>query len=88
MKAFVRRLRTFSTQLVPHGYLALLLIVDGLMLLRPVAENALRQSRGSWYEDWITLINAFGVLALPQAVIAAGLATMAIGIALRARVAW
>ncbi|CAB3797429.1 Voltage-gated potassium channel Kch [Paraburkholderia caffeinitolerans] len=88
MKAFARRLRTFATQLVPHGYLALLLVIDGLMLLRPVAENALRQSRGSWYEDWITLINAFGVLALPQAVIAAGLTTMAIGIALRARVAW
>ncbi|NLP65718.1 voltage-gated potassium channel protein [Paraburkholderia sacchari] len=88
MKTFARRLRTFTTQLVPHGYLALLLVIDGLMLLRPVAENALRQSRGSWYEDWITLINAFGVLALPQAVIAAGLATMAIGIALRARVAW
>ncbi|MFX1674683.1 voltage-gated potassium channel protein [Paraburkholderia sp. A2WS-5] len=88
MKTFARRLRTFATQLVPHGYLALLLVVDGLMLLRPVAENALRRSRGSWYEDWITLINAFGVLALPQAVIAAGLTTMAIGIALRARVAW
>ncbi|WP_213304522.1 voltage-gated potassium channel protein [Paraburkholderia sacchari] len=88
MKTFARRLRTFATQLVPHGYLALLLVIDGLMLLRPVAENALRRSRGSWYEDWITLINAFGVLALPQAVIAAGLTIMAIGIALRARVAW
>lgn len=88
MNAFARRLRTLATQLVPHGYLALLLVVDGLMLLRPVAENVLRHSRGSWFEDWISLINAFGVLALPQAVIAAGLTTMAIGIALRARVAW
>ncbi|MCG5077752.1 voltage-gated potassium channel protein [Paraburkholderia tagetis] len=88
MNAFARRLRTLATQLVPHGYLALLLVVDGLMLLRPVAENVLRHSRGSWFEDWISIINAFGVLALPQAVIAAGLTTMAIGIALRARVAW
>ena len=85
---FARRLRTLATQLVPHGYLALLLVIDGLMLLRPVAENVLRHSRGSWFEDWISLINAFGVLALPQAVIAAGLTTMALGIALRARVAW
>jgi len=88
MKAFARRLRGHARRLVPHGYLALLLVVDGLMLVRPVAQKALQHARGNWFEDSITLINAFGVLALPQAVIATGLAMMSIGIALRARMAW
>lgn len=88
MNAFASRLRRFAVHAAPHGYLALLLVMAGLMLLRPVAERVLRHTRGGWFHDWITLFNAFGVLALPQAVIATGLTTMAIGIALRARVAW
>jgi voltage-gated potassium channel len=88
LRALLRRLRGFATRIVPHGYLALLLVADGLMLLRPVAEKALRHARGDWFQDWITLLDAFGLLALPQVVIAAGLTIMAIGIALRARVAW
>jgi voltage-gated potassium channel len=88
LRALLRRLRGFATRIVPHGYLALLLLADGLMLVRPVAEKALRHARGGWFQDWITLFDAFGLLALPQVVIATGLAIMAIGIALRARVAW
>ncbi|TAM05151.1 MAG: voltage-gated potassium channel protein [Paraburkholderia sp.] len=88
MNAVVRRLRHFAIQIVPHGYLAVLIVIDGLMLLRPIAEKALRHTRGGWIHDWIALIDKVGLLALPQAVIATGLATMAIGIALRARVAW
>jgi voltage-gated potassium channel len=88
LSTLLRRLRGFATHIVPHGYLALLLVVDGLMLVRPVAEKALRHARGGWFQDWITLIDAFGLLALPQVVVATGLSIMAIGIALRARVAW
>jgi voltage-gated potassium channel len=73
---------------VPHGYLAILLIVDGLMMLHPVAQKALAKAHGSWFDNELALIDAFGLLALPQIIIAAGLTTIAIGIALRARVAW
>jgi voltage-gated potassium channel len=88
MKTLARRLRGFATHIVPHGYLAMLLVIDGLMLVHPVVEKALQHVRGGWFQDWITLLDAFGLLALPQVVIAVGLAIMAIGIALRARVAW
>jgi voltage-gated potassium channel len=88
MNAFARRLRGYARQLVPHGYLALLLVVDGLLLVRPIAQKALGHARGGWFGDWIALINAFGVLALPQALVATGLTMMSIGIALRARTAW
>ncbi|RAR49505.1 voltage-gated potassium channel [Paraburkholderia unamae] len=88
MKTFVRRVRGQARAIVPHGYLALLLVIDGLMLVRPVAQKALEHARGNWFDDWITLINAFGVLALPQALVATGLTMMSFGIALRARVAW
>jgi voltage-gated potassium channel len=88
MNAYARRLRGYARGLVPHGYLALLLVIDGLLLVRPVAQKALEHARGNWFDDWITLINAFGVLALPQALVATGLTMMSFGIALRARVAW
>lgn len=88
MNAYARRLRSYARGLVPHGYLALLLVLDGLLLVRPVAQKALEHARGNWFDDWITLINAFGVLALPQALVATGLTMMSFGIALRARVAW
>ncbi|WP_233884808.1 voltage-gated potassium channel protein [Paraburkholderia flagellata] len=88
MNAYARRLRRYARGLVPHGYLALLLVLDGLLLVRPVAQKALEHARGNWFDDWIALINAFGVLALPQALVATGLTMMSFGIALRARVAW
>ncbi|WP_321927259.1 voltage-gated potassium channel protein [Paraburkholderia guartelaensis] len=88
MNAYARRLRGYARGLVPHGYLAVLLVIDGLLLVRPVAQKALEHARGNWFDDWITLINAFGVLALPQALVATGLTMMSFGIALRARVAW
>jgi voltage-gated potassium channel len=88
MKAFARRLRGYARRIVPHGYLALLLVADGLLLVRPIAQKALEHARGGWFGDWIALIDAFGVLALPQALVATGLTMMSIGIALRARTAW
>ncbi|RQH08892.1 voltage-gated potassium channel protein [Paraburkholderia dinghuensis] len=88
MNTLVNRLRRFAGHAAPHGYLAVLLVINGLMLLRPVAEKALLHTRGGWFHDWITLFDAFGLLALPQAVIAMGLTIMAIGVALRARLAW
>ncbi|MEM5426668.1 voltage-gated potassium channel protein [Paraburkholderia sp. BR14263] len=88
MSAYARRPRGYARGLVPHGYLAVLLVIDGLLLVRPVAQKALEHARGNWFDDWITLINAFGVLALPQALVATGLTMMSFGIALRARVAW
>jgi voltage-gated potassium channel len=84
----LHRVRRFAAHAAPHGFLAVLLVINGLILLRPVAAKALRHTRAGWFQDWITLFQAFGLLALPQAVIATGLTIMAIGIALRARVAW
>jgi len=88
MNALVRRVRRLATNAAPHGYLAVLIVIDGLMLLRPVVEKVLRHAHGDWFADWVTVIDAFGLLALPQVVVATGLAIMSIGIALRARVAW
>jgi voltage-gated potassium channel len=88
MRAFARRLRSTASRLVPHGYLAVLLVIDGLLLVRPIAQKALEHARGGWFDDWIALVNAFGVLALPQALVATGLTMMSIGIALRARTTW
>lgn len=88
MRSFMRRLRVLASRFGPHGYLALLLVIDGLMLLRPVAERAWQHRAGGWFADSLVFVDTLGVSALPQTVVAAGLAIMAVGVALRARVAW
>ena len=88
MRALARRLHRLAPPLGAHGYLAALLVLNGLLLLRPVAVRALVHARGDWFDDWLTLINAFGLLALPQVVIAMGLTVVSAGIALRSRLAW
>ncbi|HEY1609610.1 MAG TPA: voltage-gated potassium channel TrkA, partial [Paraburkholderia sp.] len=85
----MRRLRLFASRFAPpHRLLALLLVADGLLLLRPVVLRAWRHMDGGWFQDSLALFDTLGVSALPQAVVATGLAVMAVGVALRARLAW
>lgn len=88
MKTFVRNGWQFAQRFSPHRYLPPLLVLDGVMLLRPVAQKVLFHARGGWFQDSLAFVNALGVSALPQTITATGLAIMAIGIALRARLAW
>ncbi|MGS0891108.1 voltage-gated potassium channel protein [Burkholderia stagnalis] len=69
-------------------YLAVLLALDAFMVLRPVIEHAHLGRHGAWLADLLHLVDDAGLVVLPQIVVATGLATMAIGIVLRARVAW
>lgn len=88
MKHVTTRLRRLFAPIGLHWYLALLLALDALMVLRPVVDNAKLGRHGAWLADALNLVDNAGLVVLPQVVIAAGLATMAIGILLRARVAW
>jgi voltage-gated potassium channel len=76
------------SQIGPQWYLAALLALDGLMVLHPVLRRVQLNNDGGWIDYLLQVINASGLLVLPQIVIGGGLATMAIGILLRARVAW
>jgi voltage-gated potassium channel len=76
------------SQIGPQWYLAALLALDGLMVLHPVLRRVQLNNDGGWIDYLLQVINASGLLVLPQIVIGGGLATMAIEILLRARVAW
>ncbi|MBC8830800.1 voltage-gated potassium channel TrkA, partial [Escherichia coli] len=82
------RLRRLFAPVGLHWYLALLLALDALMVLRPVVAHAKLGLHHAWLADALNLVDNAGLVVLPQVVVAAGLATMAIGIVLRARVAW
>lgn len=88
MKYFTTFLRRLFAPIGFQWYLALLLALDGAMVLYPVIRHAHLENHGNWLDYALHLIDTSSLLVLPQAVIAVGLATMAIGIALRARVAW
>lgn len=88
MKPLTSRLRRLFAPIGLHWYLALLLALDALMVLRPVVEHAKLGAHHAWLADALNLVDNAGLVVLPQVVVAAGLATMAIGIVLRARVAW
>ncbi|KVD73539.1 voltage-gated potassium channel TrkA [Burkholderia ubonensis] len=79
--------RVFS-QIGPQWYLATLLVVDGLLVLYPVIQRVDLRSRGNWADYLLWLLDTSSLLILPQVIVAVGLATIAIGIVLRARVAW
>lgn len=88
MKPTLRNGWQFAQRLSPHRYLPPLLVLNGVMLVRPVALRVLARVHGNWFQDSLAFIDALGVFALPQAITASGLVVMAIGIALRARLAW
>ncbi|WP_323122857.1 voltage-gated potassium channel protein [Burkholderia alba] len=88
MKTLTTFLRRLFAPIGPQWYLALLLALDGFMVLHPVIRKARIERQGDWLGYVLHLIDTSGLLVLPQVVIAAGLATMAIGVVLRARVAW
>ncbi|KVT51908.1 voltage-gated potassium channel protein [Burkholderia ubonensis] len=79
--------RVFS-QIGPQWYLATLLVVDGLLVLYPVIQRVDLRSHGNWADYLLWLLDTSSLLILPQVIVAVGLATIAIGIVLRARVAW
>ncbi|HEY1607877.1 MAG TPA: voltage-gated potassium channel protein [Paraburkholderia sp.] len=88
MKRITTFVRRVFSPIGPQWYLAVLLALDSLMVLRPVIQRARLQNHGNWFDYVLLIINTSSLLVLPQAVVAVGLATMTIGLLLRARVAW
>ena len=88
MKRLTTLTRRVFAPIGPQWYLALLLVLDGLMVLRPIIQKARLENRGDWLGYVLHLIDTSSLIILPQIMVAVGLSTMAIGIMLRARVAW
>jgi hypothetical protein len=88
MKGITTFARRVFGPIGPQWYLAVLLVIDGLMVLYPIIQRVPFENHGNWIDDVLYVINTSSLLVLPQVVVAVGLATMAVGILLRARVAW
>lgn len=88
MKQAVTRLRRIIASIGLHWYFAVLLALDGFMVVRPVIDRAGLTLDDTWLANALRLVDSVGLVVLPQVIVAVGLATMAVGILLRARVAW
>lgn len=86
------RLRRLFGHLPMGWILAALVIVDGYLFLQP-GLSAVRQAPAHGWSGWLSMdtLNALlqtGVAGLPRLVLGAGLQVMALGLILRARIAW
>jgi voltage-gated potassium channel len=88
MKRIASFARRVFAPIGPQWYLAVLVAIGGLLVLRPVVLRVRTGSHGNGADYMLQLLDRSSLLVLPQMVIAVGLATMAIGILLRARLAW
>ncbi|MDA8108845.1 MAG: voltage-gated potassium channel protein [Betaproteobacteria bacterium] len=85
LSALRRRLAALG---MPHLALALLVALDGALLLRPYVGSVRADIVRLWRQGGGAILEGLHVLALPGALFAASLIVMAFGLALRARVAW
>jgi voltage-gated potassium channel len=81
-------LRRVVASLGPHGYLAALVALDAALIVQP----ALARMGPVWHGDWLAdawrFVDTSALIVLPRLVVGGGLATMTLGLVLRARVAW
>lgn len=88
-------LKRLNTIFPLHWLLAILVAINGYVLLQPGidAARSLQGESASW-RHWISLesldafLNSFGLVEVPRLMLGAGLQIMAIGLIFRARIAW
>jgi voltage-gated potassium channel len=76
-----------------HWLLALLVALNGFVLLQPGIRAVQHMQLGSWHQ-WISVdalevfLQSFGLIEVPRLMLGAGLQIMALGLIFRARIAW
>jgi len=87
------RIRRLCAVFQPHWFVAVLVAVDGFLFLQP-GVSAVRAAQPhdwlSWFsvESLRTMLDSAGLVSLPRLVLGVSLQVMAIGLLLRARIAW
>jgi len=84
--------RNHTRRLLPHVGpplgLAIVQALVGLLVLVPVLRRIELGTHGDWLAQLLHLIDSASLAVLPQLVVGIGLEIMAVGLLLRARVAW
>lgn len=88
------KLKRWHEALPLHWLLALLVAINGYVLLRPGITAVYALHPTSWWSGWLTpdsisiFLDSFGLLEIPRLMLGAGLQLMAFGLIFKARIAW
>lgn len=87
------QLRRLYAAFQPHWFVAVLVAIDGFLFLQP-GVSAVRAVQPNDWLSWFSvenlraLLESVGLVSLPRLVLGVSLQVMAIGLLLRARIAW
>lgn len=88
------KLKRWHESLPLHWFLALLVAINGFVLLRPGIMAVYAMHASSGWGNWLTadsvniFLDSFGLLEIPRLMLGAGLQLMALGLIFKARIAW
>ncbi len=87
------QIRRLCAAFQPHWFVAVLVAIDGFLFLQP-GVSAVRAAQQHDWLSWLSvenlraLLDSAGLVSLPRLVLGGSLQVMAIGLLLRARIAW
>ncbi|MGW8308015.1 MAG: voltage-gated potassium channel protein [Achromobacter pulmonis] len=90
MTSLARRLRRLLALVPPNWCLAVLVALDGYAFMHPVLREVRAREYSFWLalDNWRDLMQVVGLLEIPRLVLGVGLQVIALGLILKARIAW
>ncbi|WP_436404758.1 voltage-gated potassium channel protein [Achromobacter ruhlandii] len=90
MTGLARRVRRVFSLVPPNWCLAILVALDGYAFMHPVLREVRAREYSFWLalDNWHDVMQVVGLLEIPRLVLGVGLQIIAIGLILKARIAW
>ncbi|MFY2566757.1 voltage-gated potassium channel protein [Achromobacter ruhlandii] len=90
MTGLARRVRRVLSLVPPNWCLAILVALDGYAFMHPVLREVRAREYSFWLalDNWHDVMQVVGLLEIPRLVLGVGLQIIAIGLILKARIAW
>ncbi|MCY1199801.1 Voltage-gated potassium channel Kch [compost metagenome] len=87
---FMRRVRKLLALFPPNWCLAILVALDGYAFMHPVLREVRAREYSFWLaiDNWHEVMRVVGLLEIPRLVLGMGLQVIALGLILKARIAW
>ncbi|KGD90343.1 voltage-gated potassium channel TrkA [Achromobacter sp. RTa] len=86
----LHRLRKLMALFPPNWCLAILVALDGYAFMHPVLREVRAREYSFWLavDNWHEVVRVVGLLEIPRLVLGVGLQVIALGLILKARIAW
>lgn len=90
LTGLARRVRRVFPLVPPNWCLAILVALDGYAFMHPVLREVRAREYSFWLalDNWHDVMQVVGLLEIPRLVLGVGLQIIAIGLILKARIAW